>query len=69
MKGETPCGPFKYWDKGTMATIGRARAVAETNGFRFSGYLAWLAWLFVHIMYLARSRTGCWFSSSGSGTT
>ena len=47
-------GPFKYWDKGTMATIGRAKAVAESMGFRFSGFPAWLAWLFIHIMYLAR---------------
>jgi NADH dehydrogenase len=37
-----------------MATIGRAQAVAESMGFRFSGYIAWLAWLFIHIMYLAR---------------
>jgi NADH dehydrogenase len=54
VKGESPGGPFKYWDKGSMATIGRARAVAETHGFRFSGYPAWLAWLFIHILYLAR---------------
>ncbi len=54
VKGESPKGPFKYWDKGSMATIGRSRAVAETHGFRFSGHLAWLAWLFIHIMYLAR---------------
>ena len=45
-------GPFRYRDKGTMATIGRGRAVAETGGLRLSGYIAWLAWLFVHIMYL-----------------
>jgi NADH dehydrogenase len=51
-KGESPRGPFKYWDRGTMATIGRAKAVAESMGCRFSGYLAWLAWLFIHIMYL-----------------
>jgi NADH:ubiquinone reductase (H+-translocating) len=54
LRGEAPRGPFKYWDKGNMATIGKAKAVAETQGFRFSGFLAWLAWLFVHIMYLAR---------------
>jgi NADH dehydrogenase len=54
VKGQSLAGPFKYWDKGTMATIGRARAVAESMGFRFSGYLAWLAWLFIHIMYVAR---------------
>ncbi|MBN9119212.1 MAG: NAD(P)/FAD-dependent oxidoreductase, partial [Planctomycetes bacterium] len=54
LKGETPKGPFRYNDKGTMATIGRAKAVAESHGFKFSGYLAWLAWLFIHILYLAR---------------
>jgi NADH dehydrogenase len=54
IKGGPPRGPFKYRDKGSMATIGRARAVAETHGFRFSGYFAWLAWLFIHILYLAR---------------
>jgi NADH dehydrogenase len=54
LKGESPKGPFRYHDKGTMATIGRAKAVAESMGFKFSGYLAWLAWLFIHIMYLAR---------------
>jgi NADH:ubiquinone reductase (H+-translocating) len=37
-----------------MATIGRGRAVADVFGLRFNGLLAWLAWLFVHILYLAR---------------
>lgn len=55
IKGETAApAPFKYWDKGSMATIGRAKAVAETGGIRLSGLLAWLAWLFIHILYLAR---------------
>jgi NADH dehydrogenase len=55
LKGDTtPPAPFKYWDKGSMATIGRARAVAETHGLRLSGFIAWLAWLFIHILYLAR---------------
>ena len=54
LKGETPKGPFRYLDKGTMATIGRAKAVAESMGFKFSGFIAWLAWLFIHILYLAR---------------
>ncbi len=44
---------FKYLDKGNMATIGRKKAVAEISGLRFSGLLAWLTWLFVHLMYLA----------------
>ena len=44
--------PFKYWDKGTMATIGHSRAVAMIAGVKFSGFLAWLAWLGVHILFL-----------------
>ena len=43
---------FQYWDKGTMATIGHARAVAMISGVKFSGFLAWLAWLAVHILFL-----------------
>ncbi len=44
--------PFHYRDYGTMATIGRARAVAMIGPLRLSGFLAWLAWLFVHLMYI-----------------
>lgn len=44
--------PFRYRDKGTLAVIGRAAAVADLGVLRFSGLLAWLLWLFVHIMYL-----------------
>ena len=44
--------PFRYWDKGTMATIGHSRAVAMIAGVKFSGFLAWLAWLTVHILFL-----------------
>jgi NADH dehydrogenase len=44
--------PFRYWDKGSLATIGRNRAVADIGPFKFSGYLAWLAWLFIHILYI-----------------
>jgi len=43
---------FHYRDRGTMATIGRARAVAMVGRFRFAGLWAWLAWLFVHLIYL-----------------
>ncbi len=43
---------FRYRDKGTLATIGRARAVADVRGLRFSGPVAWAAWLLVHIFYL-----------------
>lgn len=48
--------PFRYVDKGSMATIGRLQAVAETNGFRFAGFFAWLLWLFVHILFLVDFR-------------
>jgi len=48
--------PFRYLDKGIMATIGRRRAVAQTGRLRLSGGVAWLAWLFVHIWYLIDFR-------------
>ena len=48
--------PFVYTDKGAMATIGRNRAVAEVGKLRFSGFFAWLMWMFVHIMYLIGFR-------------
>lgn len=54
LKNEMAQGPFQYWDKGTMATVGRSRAIAMSAGFQFTGFLAWLMWLFIHIMYLAR---------------
>jgi NADH dehydrogenase len=44
--------PFKYRDKGTMATIGQTHAVAMLGPVKFSGLPAWIAWLFVHLMYL-----------------
>ncbi|MFN8642412.1 MAG: NAD(P)/FAD-dependent oxidoreductase [Candidatus Binatia bacterium] len=44
--------PFRYRDKGVMATIGRSAAVADLRVVRFSGLLAWLAWLFIHLLYL-----------------
>lgn len=52
-----PLVPFKYTDKGQMATIGRRRAVVELpNGFRLHGTLAWLTWLALHVFYLAGGR-------------
>lgn len=44
--------PFRYRNRGSLAVIGRAAAVADLGPVRFSGYLAWLLWLFIHIMYL-----------------
>jgi NADH dehydrogenase len=47
---QTP--PFHYRDKGNLATIGRAAAVADVKGFRLSGFVAWITWLVVHLWYL-----------------
>ncbi|HWN89881.1 MAG TPA: NAD(P)/FAD-dependent oxidoreductase, partial [Verrucomicrobiae bacterium] len=51
-----PTQAFRYRDKGTMATIGRAAAVAVVGPVKLSGLIAWLAWLFVHIMFLIGFR-------------
>ena len=47
---------FHYVDKGTMATIGRAKAVADIKGFKLSGFFAWLMWGFIHIFFLIGFR-------------
>ncbi|MBS1769582.1 MAG: NAD(P)/FAD-dependent oxidoreductase [Acidobacteria bacterium] len=44
--------PFEYNDKGTMATIGRSKAIAEVGKFKFRGFIAWLMWLFLHVFFL-----------------
>jgi len=44
--------PFEYFDKGSMATISRFRAVANVGPFRFGGFIAWVLWLIIHVMYL-----------------
>ncbi|MFN0277903.1 MAG: NAD(P)/FAD-dependent oxidoreductase [Pyrinomonadaceae bacterium] len=47
---------FVYWDKGTMATIGRRKAIAQAAGLKFKGFIAWLMWLFLHIFFLIGFR-------------
>jgi NADH dehydrogenase len=54
--GKTGRPAFKYWDKGTMATIGRSAAVAKIGRIEFSGFVAWLAWLVVHLIFLVGFR-------------
>ena len=51
-----PRAPFHYVDKGNLATIGRAAAVAEIAGLKLSGFIAWVVWAFVHILYLIGFR-------------
>jgi NADH:ubiquinone reductase (H+-translocating) len=48
--------PFRYNDKGTMATIGRNRAVVDLKRLRFAGFFAWFIWMFVHLMFLVGFR-------------
>ena len=55
--GRTTSATFRYVDKGIMATIGRSRAVAQIAGLRLSGFLAWVAWLLLHIVYLTDFRS------------
>ncbi len=51
-----PLEPFRYRDRGSMATLGRKSAVAELGGVRLSGFGAWLSWLFIHIFFLIGFR-------------
>src|SRR5438128_299073 len=53
---QSPRKNFHYFDKGSLATIGRAAAVAQIRKIHISGYFAWLAWLFIHIMFLIGFR-------------
>jgi NADH dehydrogenase len=53
---DKPEEPYRYFDKGQLATIGRAAAVAALGKWHFSGLLAWLLWVVVHILYLASFR-------------
>jgi NADH dehydrogenase len=53
LRGLGPKGPFHYFDKGSMATISRFQAVASIGSrLRFSGFVAWLLWLCIHVLYL-----------------
>ena len=51
-----PRQEFKYNDKGSMATIGRSRAIASISGFKFAGFFAWFLWGIVHIMFIVNFR-------------
>jgi NADH dehydrogenase len=52
LDGKEPKGPFRYKDKGSMATISRFSAVADIGRFKFEGFIAWVLWLVVHLMYI-----------------
>lgn len=55
IKGE-PTEPFKYFDKGSLATIGRNKAVADLGKIKFQGFFAWVVWMFVHLISLLGFR-------------
>ena len=57
LHGATVLPPFRYFDKGDMAVIGRASAVANIFGFHVSGWPAWMMWLFIHLMYLVQFQS------------
>jgi NADH dehydrogenase len=57
IRGRTPLPPFRYVDKGELAVIGRASAVANVFGLHLSGFIAWVVWVFVHLMYIVQFRS------------
>jgi hypothetical protein len=58
---------FHYFDKGSMATIGRNKAIADLKFARFGGLFAWLTWLFVHLIFLVGFRNRLVVFSNGPG--
>lgn len=57
LKGEKEIKPFQYFNKGDMAVIGRAAAVANIFGFHLAGLFAWLTWLFIHLIYIVEFQS------------
>ena len=57
LKRAAPPPPFRYFDKGNLATIGRGKAVADLNWLRLAGLPAWLIWVFIHLLYIAEFRS------------
>jgi len=57
LEGHTDIPPFRYFNKGDMAVIGRAAAVANIFGLHISGFFAWFVWLFIHLMYIVQFQS------------
>lgn len=60
-------GTFKYKDKGSMATIGKHRAVVDLKNFKFQGRLAWYFWMFLHLMLILSVRNKIAIFITGHG--
>jgi NADH:ubiquinone reductase (H+-translocating) len=72
LKGKAPRRPFRYFDKGNMAVVGKNFAVLERGRIRMSGFLTWLVWVFIHIMFLPQLQNRLrvqrqWFWSYWTG--
>ena len=72
LEGEAPRRPFRYFDKGTMAVVGRNFAVLQRGGIRTSGFMTWLLWVLVHVMFLPQLQNRLrvqrqWFWSYWTG--
>ena len=72
LEGEAPRYPFRYFDKGTMAVVGRNFAVLQRGGIRTSGFMTWLLWVLVHVMFLPQLQNRLrvqrqWFWSYWTG--
>ena len=57
LQGAKELPPFHYFDKGDLAVIGRGHAIARIFGLRLSGWIAWLVWVFIHLMYLVQFQS------------
>ena len=70
LKGADPAArePFQYFDKGSMATVSRYSAVAKIGPLEFGGFIAWLAWLFLHLIYLVGFKARLTTALSWIGT-
>ena len=58
VKGQPELPPFRYFDKGSLAVIGRASAVANAYGLHLFGFVAWVVWVSIHLMYLVTFQSG-----------
>jgi NADH:ubiquinone reductase (H+-translocating) len=72
LKGQAPRRPFRYFDKGNMAVVGKNFAVLERGRIRMSGFVSWLVWAFIHIMFLPQLQNRLrvqrqWFWSYWTG--
>jgi NADH dehydrogenase len=52
LSGRKPPGPFRYFDKGNMAVVGKNFAIMESGRIRLAGLTAWFAWAFIHMLFL-----------------